>query len=106
MVITISSSRNKIPIRLTKERWVHIISSHKEITTSDKSKVMDAIKNPDFILKGDVGEFLAVKKTLGKNLWLVVVYKEINRKDGFVLTAYLTTDSRWLFRRKILWNKH
>lgn len=105
MIIATVITKNNVLIRLTTERWAHITSSHKEITAGNKSKIMNTIRNPDFILKGDVGELLAVKKSLGKNLWLVVVYKEINRKDGFVLTAYLTTDNRWLFQRKILWNK-
>ncbi len=105
MIIATAISKNNIPIRLTQERWSHIINSHREITIRDKSKVISAVNDPDLILKGDVGELLAVKKVFGKNLWFVVVYKEIDSKDGFILTAYLTTDSRWLFQRKILWNK-
>jgi len=56
------------------------------------------------ILEGDADELLAVKKTR-KKMWFVVVYKEINQKDGFILTAYITTDEKWLFKRKVLWNK-
>lgn len=105
MIIATAVSKNNVPIRLTRERWFHITNSHKEITSKDKTTIIDIINNPDLILRGDVGELLAVKKVFGKNLWFVVVYKEIDNKDGFVLTAYITTDSRWLFRRKILWNK-
>lgn len=105
MILATILSKNKIPIRLTEERWLHIITSHKELTTSDLPKITNAIKNPDAILKGDTGEFLAIKKKPGKKTWIVVAYKEIGKQDGFVVTAYITTDSRWLFKKDILWNK-
>lgn len=105
MIIGIVNSVNKVPIRLTEERLIHIISSHKEVLRKDKSRVLNAVEKPDFILQGDVGEILAIKKISGKSLWLVVVYKEVNRKDGFILTAYFTSDNRWLFKRKILWSR-
>lgn len=66
---------------------------------------MKTIKNPDAILRGDTGELLAIKKKAGKNAWIVVAYKEIGPKDGFVITAYVTTDHQWLFKREIVWNK-
>lgn len=39
-------------------------------------------------------------------MWIVVVYKEMSKTDGFVITAYMTTDSRWLFQREIVWSKN
>ena len=98
-------SKNKVTVRLTSERWQHIITSHLEIDSEDHKSVMDTIKEPDIIFKGDQGELLAVKKRSGKKVWIVVPYKEINKEDGFVLTAYLTTDSSWLFQKEIIWNK-
>lgn len=103
MVLATAISKNNVPIRLTDERWFHIALSHKEITSF--TSLMKTIKNPDAILKGDTGELLAIKKKSGKKAWIVVAYKEINQTDGFVLTAYVTTDSQWLFKREILWNK-
>lgn len=97
-------SKNNVLIRLTEERWNHIISSHLEINPSEYKIIMEAVKNPDFILQGDTGELLAVKKKPRKKIWIVVPYKE-SENDGFILTAYLTTDSRWLFGREIIWNK-
>lgn len=97
-------SKNGVPIRLTDERWNHIIKTHTEINPRDFSSVINVVKNPDAILKGDVGELLAVKKH-GIQTWIVVPYKEIDEKDGFILTAYQTTDSRWLFQREVLWSK-
>lgn len=97
-------SKNKVKIRLTQERWQHIVSSHKELENAKPSTVLLAIKNPDMILKGDVGELLAVKN-FKKDCWLVVPYKEIDLRDGFVLTAYLTTNLKWIFKKEIIWNK-
>lgn len=71
----------------------------------DFSAILTVIKRPDVVFQGDAGEFLAVRRRVRKNNWIVVVYKEIRMTDGFVLTAYVTTDFRWLLKRKIIWNK-
>ena len=105
MVLATAISKNGILIRLTKERWLHITLSHKEIDSAKFTTIIEVIENPDIILRGDHGELLAVKKKPRKKLYFVVPYKEVNQQDGFILTAYLTTDSRWLFQRKIIWNK-
>lgn len=105
MVIGTALSKNSIKIRLTEERWLHITYSHKEIDFTDFTDALEAIEDPDFILKGDEEELLAVKKRAGRNVWFVVVFKEVNKDDGFVITAYLTTDMKWLLKREIIWNK-
>ena len=97
------NSINNIPIRLTNERWEHIISRHIEMT-NEKDRVIETIESPDFIQKGDLNEKLAVKLYKQTSLdvkYLVVVYKEISAIDGFVLTAYYTRKPSE--RRKILW---
>lgn len=104
VVLGSATSKNSIPIRLTQERWYHITTSHKEINPDGFSSILDVVVDPDLILKGDVGELLAVKRGLDER-WLVVAYKENSATDGFIITAYLTTDSRWLFQRETLWNK-
>lgn len=104
MVIGTVKSKNGISIRLTEERWRHITSSHPEITSNSHQLVLETVENPEVIFKGDVGELLAVQKIPRKKAYLVVPYKEL-REDGFILTAYLTTDSEWLFKREIIWNK-
>ena len=97
-------SKNRVQIRLTDERWHHIILSHPEIAENDVSEIIDAVQNPEAILQGDTGELLAVKRKTGKKHWIVVAYKEVTAEDGFVITAYVTTDTRWLFQRKVLWS--
>lgn len=105
MILGTATSINKIKIRLTRERWLHITTSHLELNPDEYKVILKIISKPDVVLKGDTGELLAVKKIARKRAWIVVAYKELNKQDGFILTAYLTTDSSWLFQKEILWNK-
>jgi len=86
-------AKNNVKIRLTEERWIHIITRHPEMK-NQKEKVFKTITDPELIQKGDYGELLAIRyfpKTPLTHKYLVVIYKEINKYDGFVLTAYFTT---------------
>jgi len=38
-------------------------------------------------MKGNRGSLKATKN-MGKGKWLVVIYRELSKKDGFVITAY------------------
>jgi len=101
----IVNSVNKIPIRLTIERWMHIIQRHPEMLF-EKDKVVETIQFPDFIQKGDYNTVLAIKffkKTPLTSKYLIVVCKEINNNDGFILTSYFTNKPS--ATREILW-KH
>ena len=95
-------SINKIPVRLTNERWRHIIRRHPEMKNQIE-KVVETIENPQYILKGDYGELIAVKffqETPLTQKYLIVVYKEISEVDGFIITAYFTT--QFSKRREII----
>lgn len=105
MILGTTRSKSGVTIRLTHERWLHITYSHKEIDAALFPIVLQTIKSPDIIFRGDQGELLAVRKQPRRKNWIVVVYKESDVTDGFVLTAYVTTDFRWLLKRKIVWNK-
>ena len=105
MLLGIVKSMNGVNIRLTRERWDHITTSHLELNPRDYKLVLNIVANPDIILKGDTKELLSVKKQPRKRVWIVVAYREIDKEDGFILTAYLTTDSSWLFQKEIVWNK-
>ncbi len=89
------------PIRLTAERWYHIVENHNELA-GYFTEVLDVVQQPEAVLEGVKGECLAVK-TLEPGKWLVVVYREINSKDGFIITAHFTKRQRQLFRRRQLW---
>lgn len=71
-----------------------------------KEKVLETISDPDTICHGDFGEYLAIRlypKTPLTKKHLVVVYKETASNDGFVLTAYFSTEPSK--RRKTVWTR-
>ena len=102
MNLAVTLSKNRVRIRLTEERWKHIVMLHPNLTNK-QTKVLGTVKNPDCIFRGREKELLAASK-LSVKVYLVVVYKEVG-VDGFIITAYDTTDVKWLFRKEMIWNK-
>lgn len=101
MTVT-ARSRNGVPIRLTPERWGHIIDEHGELAGL-RDAVLDTVSRPERVLAGGAGELLAVR-SVESGKWLVVVYREDSEgQDGFVITAFLTRRHRSLDRRTQLW---
>ena len=94
-------SINHVPIRLTAERWEHIVSN-KPYMAAYEERMFDAIEHPTCILRGYAGSLVAVL-ALGRDQFLHVVYKELNREDGFVITAFL---ARNFNRRMVLWSQN
>lgn len=98
-------SLNGIPIRLTGERWQHIVHRHPEME-DQRERVLETLVEPDMIQEGDFGELLASRfypDTPLTSKFLVVAYREIDQDDGFILTAYLTR--RPSSRRTVLWER-
>ena len=79
-------SVNGVPIRLPYERWYHISENHDDLA-SHFFDVLQTVENPDAVVRGNKGTLKATR-SMGKNNWMVVVYKEISKTDGFVITAY------------------
>ncbi len=79
-------SVNGIPIRLTYERWYHIIENHDDLA-SYFFEILETVEIPDFVMKGNKGTLKATRN-MGKNKWLVAVYREVSKIDGFIITAY------------------
>lgn len=102
--INFALSLNNHKIRLSNERWFHITEGHSEIA-GYYFEILETISNPEFIYKGNQDELLAVKE-LESNEYLVVVYKEIENKDGFVITSFLTTKINYLKNKKLIWEKN
>lgn len=99
-MIDVITSKNGVPIRLTDERWAHIVEEHAELAGL-RWEVMETISEPAFIFQGDAGELLAAREVeAGK--FLIVVYREF-ADDGFVITSFLTCRLRALERREKLW---
>ncbi len=96
-------SKNKAEIRLTEERWFHITESHDYMSGLSDS-VLETINEPEEIIEGDEDELIAFKRF--NNKYLVVIYREVNDKDGFVITAFLTSEIERIRKdRKIKWKK-
>ena len=62
-----------------------------------------SLEDPDRILLGKEGEQMAVKKK-SDAVSLVVVYRE-SEDDGFIITAFITSKTKWLNRREQIWPK-
>ncbi len=81
-------SINDIPIRLTDERWYeHILVEHPEMSGHFET-ILSTIENPKFVLRGHKGTKIAVVN-VGRIKWLHVLYRELNRTDGFIISAYI-----------------
>ena len=103
-MIIVKSVEN-VPVRLSQERWEHIIKRHPEMKYQ-KERVLETIENPDLVQKGDFGGRLAIKfyeDTPLTSKFLVVIYKEVSKLDGFIITAYYTNKPSG--RRKALWKR-
>lgn len=101
----IAHSRNGVPVRLTDERWRHIVSRHPEMRWQ-RHRVLEAIASPDLVQRGDYGAMLALRhynQPPAVNLFVVAVYREVDDGDGFVITAYLTRRLNW--DREMLWSR-
>lgn len=98
-------SQNGVPVRLTEERWRHMLHRHIEMG-DQRERILETVTEPDMIQKGDFGELLAIRfypETPLMSKFLVVAYQEVSSEDGVILTAYLT--SRPSLRREILWKR-
>lgn len=97
----IAHSVNNVPIRLTYERWYHITENHDDMA-SRYFEVLEAVENPEFVIRGNKGVLKAAKH-YGKDQWLVVLYREIKKSDGFIITAYFI-DTRP--KGEIIWRQN
>lgn len=97
----IVKSVNDVPIRLTYERWVHIIENHDDMA-GYYDEVLGVVESPDYVIKGYENALIALKKIQMK--FHAVVYKEISSNDGFIITAYFTSKIK-LEREVILWQQ-
>jgi hypothetical protein len=61
MILAIVDSINGVSVRLTEERWEHILDSHLELSDSDMDLILDAVKDPEYILSG-----YRMEKVVGK----------------------------------------
>ncbi|MEK6577094.1 MAG: PBECR2 nuclease fold domain-containing protein [Nitrospirota bacterium] len=94
-------SKNGIPIRLTEERWLHVTEEHSEMA-GYYFEVLETVQDPAAIYEGKAGELFATKE-IEPGKYMVVVYKEESKEDGFIITAFLTKKSKQIERRTKRW---
>jgi len=99
-MVVVVTSKNRISIRLTDERWAHITEEHCELAGM-RLDVLETVANPANIFAGGAGELLAARE-IESGKFLVVVYRE-SEDNGFIVTAFLTRRIDSLKRRKQLW---
>jgi hypothetical protein len=99
----IVKSKNNVSIRLTEERWFHITEEHSEMA-GYYFEVLETVEEPEVIFEGKEGERIAVRE-VEKGKYVVVVYRELSKEDGFVITAFLTRRKKQLERRRKIWQR-
>lgn len=100
MILEVLYSVSGVPIRLTEERWEHITGKHLYMTSYYEDS-LEALEDPEYILRGHRGTLVAVRSS-GRRRYLHVVYREMSRADGFIVTAYIKP----AFNRKlIVWRR-
>lgn len=102
MIEDIVISKNNVSIRLTNERWVHIVENHDDMA-GYYDDILNVVENPDYIIQG-YGNALVALKVIGRRKFLAVIYKEMNKNDGFIITAYFTKRIK-LEKEVTLWKK-
>jgi hypothetical protein len=103
--MNIAISKNRIPIRLSDERWQHITTGHPEIADY-YYEILETIENPEIIYEGTDDAKIAIKRFKERfNKFVVVIYKEIGVSEGFVLTAYFSSKNQEFQKKKILWKQ-
>ncbi|NCO68015.1 MAG: hypothetical protein COY75_10405 [Nitrospirae bacterium CG_4_10_14_0_8_um_filter_41_23] len=105
MISTVISKNGK-ELRLTAERWSHIVEAH-DYMAGNQDLVFETLENPDYIVGGGQGEFIALKhykKTSISEKDVVVIYKE-KEKEGFVITAFMTSEPERIIKKGVIWRK-
>ena len=84
-------SVNDVPIRLTEERWKHIVNKHVDLLNYQED-ILSVVEKPEAIYRGQRGTLIAIR-SYGRRGLLAVFYRETSPQDGFIITA------RFILRR-------
>ena len=104
-VVALIQSRNGVPIRLTEERWQHIINEHSDMRDC-QLEILRTVEYPDLIQEEASGALLAFRMYQGSPLngkFMVVVYREVTQTDGFIITAHPARKTS--NRRRTIWSR-
>ena len=93
-------SVNGVPIRLTDERWEHIVDGHADLR-NDRDRILQVVGSPDIVVRARAGALSALSREASGQSF-VVVYREMSEEDGFVITAYRTSRNPAI-RKEVVW---
>ena len=105
MIGTIISKNGK-EIRLTAERWSHIVEAH-DYMAGNQDSVFETLESPEKIIIGSKDELIAIKHytiTSISEKHVVVIYRE-QEYDGFVITAFMTSTPEKIIKKGVVWNR-
>ncbi len=97
----IAFSVNNVPVRLTAERWKHIVENHDDLA-GYYDMVLKTVEDAGYVIKGYKDALIALEEVSEKK-YLAVVYKEFI-DDGFIITTYFTRTIK-LEDEEIVWKK-
>ncbi len=99
-------SKNGKSIRITDERWTHVVESH-DYMAGNRDLVVETVEDPDTIVMGRKGELIAFRYYLETSIsakHVIAVYRELE-DDGFLITAFMTSAPETILRKGVLWQK-
>lgn len=88
-------------IRLTAERWAHIVESH-DYMAGNYDLLLETLVSPDQVIQSSEGEHYALREyssTILGAKTCVVIYR--NEDEGFVITALLTSKPQQFVKRGV-----
>jgi hypothetical protein len=89
-----------VPIRLTSERWFHIVENHDDMG-GHYDDVLETIASPEAVMRGYRDTLIAVRGH-GRRRHLMVIYRQVSDRDGFVITAFFSAK---VDRGKAIWKR-
>jgi hypothetical protein len=103
--MAVAVSKNKVSVRLTDERWQHITIGHPEVADY-YFEILETIEQPELIYEGKNEELIAIKKFEKiSSKFVVVIYKETNEQDGFIISAFVSKHQQEFDKKKVIWKQ-
>lgn len=66
--------------------------------------VLETVQEPLAVFEGNNNELLAARE-IEPGKYIIAVYRELNKDDGFIITAFLTRRWNQMERRKKIWQR-
>jgi len=99
--IAVVRARSGARVRLTAKQWEHIVTARPELKDFER-EILEVVEHPDEVFEPPPRvkpQLHAVKRferlaDVGLSENLVVVFRELTRQEGFIITAFPISDRR------------